>query len=112
MPIPVGRNNGMVLRAKECSDYVVDILNSHITIPINGKLNQKTLIRMLVGMAAERQSIHSIRNSLSLVPCETSCRYHLAKLNHEYLEDEASSILLNIPDSVLKSGKFIRFSRF
>lgn len=110
MPIPVARNNGMVLRAKECSDYVVDILNSHITIPINGKLNQKTLIRMLVGMAAERQSIHSIRNSLSLVPCETSCRYHLAKLNHEYLEDEASSILLNIPDSVLKSGKSYKFA--
>jgi len=110
MPISIARHKGMFLRAKECSDYVVDILNSHITIPINGKLNQKTLVRMLVGMAAERQSIHSIRSSLSSVPCETSCRYHLAKLNHEYLEDEASSILLDIPDSVLKSGKSYRFA--
>jgi putative transposase len=110
MPIPVARNKGMVLRAKECSDYVVDVLNSHITIPINGKIKQKTLIRMLVGMAAEKQSIHSIRSSLSSVTCETSCRYHLAKLNHEYLEDEASSILLDIPDSVLKSGKSYRFA--
>ena len=110
MPIQVARNKGMVLRAKECSDYVVNVLNSHITIPINGKLKQKTLIRMLVGMAAEKQSIHSIRSSLRSVPCETSCRYHLAKLNHEDLEDEASSILLDIPDPVLKSGKSYRFA--
>lgn len=110
MPLQVARNKGMALGAKEISDYVVDVLNSHITIPINGKLNQKTLIRMLVGMAAEKQSIHSIHSSLSSVPCETSCRYHLAKLNREYLEDEASSILLDLPDRVVKSGKSYRFA--
>jgi len=110
MPLSVARNKGMVLRAKECSDYVVDVLNNHITIPINGKLNQKTLIRMLVGMAAERQSIHSIRTSLSSVPCETSCRYHLAKLDQQELEDESSAILLDLPDSVLKSGKSYKFA--
>ncbi len=110
MPIPVARNMGMVLRAKECSDCVVDVLDRHITIPINGKLKQKTLIRMLVGMAAENQSIHSIRSSLCSVPCETSCRYHLAKLDREYLEDKASSILLDIPYSVLQSGKSYRFA--
>jgi putative transposase len=110
MPLTVARNKGMALGAKECSDYVVDVLNSHITIPINGKLKQKTLIRMLVGMAAEKQSIHSIHSSLSSVPCETSCRYHLAKLNREYLEDEVSSILLDLPDPVLKSGKSYRFA--
>ena len=110
MPSKVTRNKGMVLKAKECSDLVVDVLNSHIKVPINGKLKQKTLIRMLVGMAAEKQSIHSIRSSLSSVPCETSCRYHLAKLNREDLEEEASSILLDLPNSILKQGKSYTFA--
>jgi putative transposase len=110
MPLKIARNKGVVLGAKECSDYVVDVLNSHITIPINGKLNQKTLIRMLVGMAAEKQSIHSINSSLRSVPCVTSCRHHLAKLSREYHEDEVSSIFLDLPDPVLKHGKSYRFA--
>jgi putative transposase len=110
MPIPVARNREMVLRAKECSDIVVNILNSHITIPINGKLDQKNLVRMLVGMASERQSIHSIRSSVSSVPCETSCRYHLAKLNREDLEEQSSSILLDLSNMVLKPGDSYKFA--
>jgi putative transposase len=110
MPISVARNREMVLRAKECSDFVVNVLNRHITIPINGKLDQMSLVRMLVGMASERQSIHSIRRSLSSVPCETSCRYHLAKLNREELEEESPLILLDSPKYVLKSGKSYKFA--
>jgi hypothetical protein len=68
MPIQVARNKGKTLVAEECSDSVVEILNNHITLPINGKLNKKTIIRKLVGMAVEGQSIHSIRNHLTLVP--------------------------------------------
>jgi len=67
MPLSVARNKGMVLRAKECSDYVVDELNNHITIPINGKLNQKTLIRMLVGR--QPKGSQSIQFGLHSVQC-------------------------------------------
>ncbi len=65
---------------------------------------------MLVGMASERQSIHSIRRSISSVPCETSCRYHLAKLNLEELEEGSSSILLDSSNKVLKSGNSYKFA--
>jgi putative transposase len=110
MPILSARRKSKALGAKECSDSVVKILNNHLTIPINGKLNQKTIIRMLVGMASERQSIHSIRNHLSSVPCETSCRYHLAKLDLEDLEQISSAILLDLPESVIESGKRYPFA--
>ncbi len=110
MPIQVARNKGKALGAKECSDSVVEILNNHITIPINGKLDQKTIIRTMIGMAVEGQSIHSIRNHLALVPCETSCRYHLAKLDLTDLERKSSSILWDLPFPVLETGKSYSFA--
>ena len=60
--------------------------------------------------AAKKQSIHSIRSSLSSVSCETFCRCHIANLNREDLEEEASSILLDLPNSIFKSGKSYTFA--
>ena len=74
------------VRPKECCDLAVTALSRHITIPIQGSLTQTTIFRTLVGMAVERQSIHSISSLLEKSPCETLLRYHLAKLRMDELE--------------------------
>ncbi len=46
------------LKSKECSGLAVSALNRHIDIPINGKLNKKTVFQGLIGMSINRLSIH------------------------------------------------------
>ena len=81
------------LKSKECSDLAVNALNHNLAIPINGTLSQKTLIYSLVGMSVNCLSIHSIGNVVQKVPCETSIKYHLAKLDLPTLESVNSQIL-------------------
>ena len=81
------------VRPKECFDLAVTALNRHITIPIQGSLTQTTVFRTLVGMAVMQQSIHSISSLLEKSSCETSLRYHLAKLSMDDLEAANSTIL-------------------
>jgi len=81
------------VRPKECCDLAVTALSHHMNIPIHGSLTQSTIFRTLVGMAVERQSIHSISSLLEKSPCETSLRYHLAKLRMDDLEAANSMIL-------------------
>lgn len=98
------------VRPKECCDLAVTALNRHIIIPIQGSLTQTTTFRTLVGMAVERQSIHSISSLLEKSPCETSLRYHLAKLRMDDLEAANSTILTHSISSVLKPGKAYMFA--
>jgi putative transposase len=99
-----------VLNKKECCDLVVHNLNQFITIPIQGKLTQTKVFQSLVGMAVSRQSIHSISHSLTSVPCETSLRYHLNKLNIYELEQINSQILAHTVQEVLKKGRPYQFA--
>jgi putative transposase len=92
-----------VLKKKECCDLVVNNLNHFITIPIQGKLTQKTIFQSLIGMAVSQQSIHSISHCLILSLCETSLRYHLNKLNISELEEINSQILSHSVHDVLKT---------
>ena len=48
------------IRAEDCSERAVEAINRNLTIPINGPLTQKTLIQSLVGMSANKLSVHSI----------------------------------------------------
>jgi hypothetical protein len=52
------------IRAEDCSEIAVEAINRHLTISINGKLSQKTLIRSLVGMSANKLSVHSINKAI------------------------------------------------
>jgi putative transposase len=99
------RNEERHLKAHECSALVVNTLNRYISIPIQGKLKQKTIIQSLVAMATSLTSIHSIGQILTEIPCETSFRYHLSKLNLDTLEELNHKILLENSNDLIKSGK-------
>ena len=61
-------------------------------------------------MAVNKQSIHSISQSLTLAPCETSMRYHLNKLNITELEIVNSHILSCNAHEILKDGEAYEFA--
>ena len=98
------------LKSKECSDLAVNALNRNLNIPINGKLSQKTLFQTITGMSVNRLSIHSIGNIVQKVPCETSIRHHLSKLDLSTLESMNSQILTYGTDTLLKRGKKYQFA--
>ena len=99
-----------VLRKKECCDLVITSLEHSISIHIQGKLSQRTIFQALTAMAVDHQSIHSISNSLTLAPCETSMRYHLNKLSIQDLEPINNQILTGYIDAVLKRGHPYQFA--
>jgi len=98
------------IRAEDCSEIAVEAINRNLTISINGKLNQKTLIRSLVGMSANKLSVHSINKAMRKVPCETSFRYHLSKMDLDTLLELQSKILTYSKDQILVSGKSYHFA--
>jgi len=61
-------------------------------------------------MAAMNQSVHSITGFLERVPCETSFRYHLKKLDMDDLEQKSTAILAHFIHHVLKPGKAYQFA--
>jgi len=61
-------------------------------------------------MAVMGQSVHSISTLLEKSPCETSLRYHLAKISMDDLEAVNSTILTHAISSVLKPGKAYTFA--
>jgi putative transposase len=98
------------IRAEDCSEIAVEAINRNITISINGKLNQKTLIRSLVGMSANKLSVHSINQAVEKIPCETSVRYHLSKVDLDSLQEVQSKILTYTKDQILVPGKSYHFA--
>jgi len=61
-------------------------------------------------MAAMQQSVHSIARVLEKSPCETSLRYHLAKLSMHDLETVNTAILGHKLFSVLTPGRAYTFA--
>lgn len=93
------------MRAEDCSEIAVNAINRHITIPINGPLTQKTIIQSLVGMSANKLSVHSITQVVEKIPCETSVRYHLSKVDLDSLLAIQSKILTYSKNPILVPGK-------
>jgi putative transposase len=98
------------IRAEDCSEIAVEAINRHLKISINGKLNQKTLIQSLVGMSANKLSVHSINKAAEKVPCETSVRNHLSKVDLDSLLALQSKILTYSNDQILVPGKSYHFA--
>jgi putative transposase len=98
------------IRAEDCSEIAVEAINRNLTISINGTLKQKTLIQSLVGMSANKLSVHSINQAVEKVPCETSVRYHLSKVNLDSLLELQSKILTYSKDQILVPGKSYHFA--
>lgn len=104
------RRKEKVFRAEECCEIAVDAVARHITIPINGSLKPRTIIQSLVGMSTNNLSIHSITQIVERIPCETSVRYHLSKLDLESLQTVQSKILSYSQNTILKPGKSYHFA--
>lgn len=98
------------IRAEDCSERAVEAINRNLTIPINGPLTQKTLIQSLVGMSANKLSVHSINQAVEKIPCETSVRYHLSKMDLDTLLELQSKILTYSKDQILVPGKSYHFA--
>jgi putative transposase len=98
------------IRAEDCSEIAVDAINRNLTISINGTLKQKTIIQSLVGMSATKLSVHSINKVVEKIPCETSVRYHLPKLDLDSLQEIQSKILTYSQDQILIPGKSYQFA--
>lgn len=95
---------------KECFNRAVSALDNIIEIPIRGKLYQRKIIEAVVGMASNQDSIHSIAKSLKNIPCETSLRHHLKKLDFDFLLENNTDILLSDAILLLNRKKSYRFA--
>ena len=98
------------LRSKECIDNILQPLVDNIQIPIKGSLTGKDIFQTAISMAVNRNSIHSIQKRYEKVPCETSLRHHLKKLDLEKLMEVNNKILIQKPIETLKPNKKYEFA--
>ena len=98
------------LRSKECIDTVLKPLTDHIDLPINGSLTSKDIFHTTISMAVDNNSIHSLTKRYEKIPCETSIRYHLKKLNMSELIESNEKILMQQPLESLKTDKEYEFA--
>jgi len=105
-----GYSSKIELKSKYCIDSVLEPLISHITLRINGSLTSEDVIRTVVNMAVNKNSVHSVSKQYSDVACETSLRYHLKKLNMDELIKSNENILLKNPLKTLRKGKRYEFA--
>lgn len=104
------RRKEKVLRAEDCCEIAVDAVTRSIAMRINGSLKPRTIIRSLIGMSTNNLSVHSITRIVERLPCETSVRYHLSKLDLESLQRVQSKILTYSQDTIIKPGKSYQFA--
>lgn len=93
--------NHKCLRPYECFSPVLRTLKKYIHIHSQGRYNAEILLRFIIGLCLERQSIHSMQDLFSNRPSETAFRHHMAKLdmdelkelNHRFLIEPIKDIL-------------------
>ena len=95
---------------KECIDNVLKPLIDYIDIPINGSLTSKDIFHTTISMAVDNNSIHSIIKRYEKIPCETSIRYHLKKLDMNDLIESNEKIMIQKPIESLKPEKKYEFA--
>lgn len=103
-------NSRIELRSKECIDNILQPLVDNIQIPINGSLTSKEIFQTAISLAVNKNSIHSVQKRYEKVPCETSLRYHLKKLDLEKLMEVNNKILIQKPIESLETNKKYEFA--
>ncbi len=98
------------LRSKECIDNILQPLVDNIQMPINGSLTSKDIFQTAISMAVNRISIHSVQKRYEKVPCETSLRHHLKKLDLEKLMEVNNKILIQKPIETFRPNKKYEFA--
>ena len=96
---------GKCLRSIECVGPVLRSLEQFVPIETQGHWTQLDIFRCLVGMAAERQSIHSLQKLVSERPSETTMWHHLGKLGMKHITDVSHRLLVEQVLDVLPKGK-------
>ena len=102
--------NKRELKSKECVENVLQPLVEHIGIPINGSLTCQDLYQTIVSMAVDKNSVHSVSKRYHKVPCETSIRHHLKKLDMDELIESNEKILMQMAIENIKTGKKYEFA--
>ncbi len=110
LPFNSRTNNKIELKPKQCIDTVLKPLIDNIDIKINGPLTHNDIFYTAICMAVNNSSVHSASKHYHEIPCETSLRYHLKKLNLEELIKVNESILLQAFISTLKAEKKYEFA--
>jgi putative transposase len=103
-------NLKLELKPKQCIDTVLKPLIDNIDIKINGSLSSKELYYAAICMAVDNSSVHSASKHYQEIPCETSLRYHLKKLDLEELIHVNENILLQSFISTLRPEKKYEFA--
>jgi len=101
---------GPSISEKECFKRTVSALDDNLEIPIRGSLTQKKIIETVLGMASNQESIHSIVHCMDEIPCETSLRHHLKKLDFDLLQENNVDILTSDAISILNRRKSYKFA--
>jgi hypothetical protein len=82
-------------------------LLDNIDIKVNGPLSSNELYYAAICVAVDNSSVHSASKHYQEIPCETSLRYHLKKLDLEELIHVNETILLQGFISTLRPGPII-----
>ena len=90
---------------KDCFEPVLKSLEEFIPIEVKGQWTQQDIHSVLIAMAAECQSIHSIQDLVIKRPAETTLRYHLAKVKMEWLQEINSMLLINAVMDIIPTKK-------
>jgi len=110
LPSKPGYGPKIELTSKKCIDAVLQPLNDHVTIKINGSLTCEDIFRTVVNMAVNKTSVHCVSKQYQDIACETSILYHLKKLDIEELILSNEKILLQNPIKTLKTDKSYEFA--
>jgi hypothetical protein len=81
------KNTGSyTLTGSRCIAPVVKSLLKNIPLSIRSELTPKFFFKVLTSLSIQRLSIHSIQSLGSKIPCESSLRHHLKKINLKTLK--------------------------
>ena len=91
------KNHGAkaAIEPKDCFDLVLKVINNFIPIESKGQWTQQDIHSVIIAMAAEAQSIHSMQEIVMIRPAETTLRHHLAKVTMEELEQINAQLLID-----------------
>jgi len=107
-PILDARKGEKNVQPYECFYNVLNPLKKYLPLKMRGKWKEKDVYGSMIGMAAERQSVHSIKKVLINIPSETSMRHHLEKLDIERMTKVNNRLLSDpIMDCIDKEKRHI-----
>jgi putative transposase len=85
-------------------------MTKYVSFETQGEWVAKDIYQTFIGMAADKQSCHSIQNSVDNIPSEGSIRHHLPKITMDELESINHNILTEHISKMLPRNRAYEFS--